>query len=156
MKPAEPDPIPRFLEYCLAIHIDTSPDHAIRMIKKINSYHQWTELLEVSGDEPLMVGSDIDVTIRHPKKESFTAQVVLVEDLRFAARQIMIAPWLLQAVHFFEIHPKSDKSVTFVQRWELRGIISKLFKNKIFNTLSAFQQMNEDFKNHLESQRVSA
>lgn len=155
MEHAKP-PLPgRFLEYRLSIEVESSPERAIDTLKHINTYHEWTDLLKLSGQEPLLVGAEIQVKIsQRQKEERFTAQVVLVEPFRFAARQLILAPWFFQAIHFFEITPKDPDRVIFTQRWELRGLLSKIFKRKIFETLSGFEQMNVDFKNHLESHLI--
>ena len=155
MKPPHTPLTRRYLEYIISVDVYTSMEQAIKILKDINAYQSWTQLLTLSGRDPLMVGEDIQVQITADRKEEhFTAQIVLVEAHRFAARQILLAPWFFQAIHFFEIHPKTADQVTLVQRWEMRGLISKLFKRKIFETLSAFKQMNDDFKHHLESQLI--
>jgi len=140
-------------EYEIYIDLHSPKESVWKTITDFGSYPEWNSVLSMSHNDSLEVGEKFHVTIntKNGKKSRFKAKTLSKRLYQsFAARQVILGKWVFSATHYFIIEELENADVRFIQKWELTGILSKLFKKQIFEQLGLFKQMNEDLKNHLE------
>lgn len=111
--------------------------------------YEWNSVLTMKDNDSLKIGQTFQVTItkENGKQSSFKA-ITLSKNLNesFSAQQIMLGKWFFSATHYFILKETEKNSVVFIQKWELKGIMSSLFKNMIFKELEEFKRMNRELK----------
>jgi hypothetical protein len=110
----------------------------------------------MESNDSLIVGNEFDVTIKKPnnKQSSFQATMITKEQNKsFAAKQQMIGKWFFQATHYFIIKETDQQNITFIQRWELTGLLASMFRQQIFKELEDFKKMNKELKAYVEKHK---
>lgn len=141
-------------EYINHIDINASREKTWDVLTDFRSYQKWNSVLTLAENDNLEVGQKFSVTIHDGSKKSrFKALTLSVQPHQtFSARQKIIARWFFSATHHFilDTFPNADQEVRFIQKWELTGLISKIFKKQIFKQLDLFNQMNQELKIYVE------
>ncbi|MDN5216945.1 SRPBCC domain-containing protein [Fulvivirgaceae bacterium BMA12] len=142
--------------YKIDIKINASKEAVWNEITNFKNYPKWNSILEMKENDSLIVGEKFSVTINKPngKKSKFKATTLSKEDYQsFSAQQKIIGDWFFSAVHHFTVREIDPTQVLFIQKWELKGIISSLFRKQIFEELESFNQMNIELKDKLEQKQ---
>lgn len=140
-------------EYKIEIDINASKEAVWSAITDFENYQKWNSVLAMKKNDSLILGNKFDVTIvqRNKKISSFKAIVVSKNDFQsFAAKQKVIGKWFFQATHYFIIKEIDKENIKFIQKWELKGIVSSLFRRQIFKELEEFKKMNTELKKYVE------
>lgn len=140
-------------EYIIEIDINASKEALWRAITDFEHYPKWNSVLEMQSNDSLIVGNEFDVIIKkeNNKQSSFKATMISKEQNEsFAAKQRIIGKWFFQATHYFIIIEIDKKNIKFIQKWELKGIVSSLFRRQIFKELEDFKKMNTELKKYVE------
>lgn len=141
-------------KYKIEIDINASKEAVWAAVTDFENYPKWNSVLEMKNNDGLIPGSKFDVTIKKPNKKHSNFKAIArskVNFQSFSARQKIIGKWFFQATHYFTIKEIDKKNVTFIQKWELKGIISSLFHKQIFKELEEFKKMNKELKTFAES-----
>lgn len=143
-------------EYKISVDLQASKENVWEAITNFKAYPRWNSVLSMHDNDQLQIGRKFNVTIHLGKKDSkFRAEALSKEDYRtFSAQQTMLGKWFFSATHHFHLEDVGD-GVRFVQRWQLTGIMSKLFKKQIFKQLALFNTMNEELKAYVGSREAS-
>lgn len=140
-------------EYKIEIDINASKEAVWKAITDFEHYPKWNSVLEMQSNDSLIVGNEFDVIIKkeNSKQSNFKATLISKEQNEsFAAKQKMIGKWFFQATHCFIIEEIDEKNIKFIQKWELKGIVSSLFRRQIFKELEDFKKMNTELKKYVE------
>ncbi len=140
-------------EYIIQIDLEHSNNAVWREITDFKSYPSWNSMLSMEANDQLLIGEKFQVSIikENGKISKFKARTLSVTpNQSFEARQTILEKWMFSATHHFIVEDIDNNRCTFIQKWELSGILSKLLRKQIFAQLELFNQMNEDLKNHLE------
>jgi hypothetical protein len=143
-------------DYIIEIEINASKEAVWKIITDFEQYPKWNSVLKMESNDSLLVGNEFDVTINKPdnKQSSFQATMISKEqDKSFAAKQKMLGKWFFQATHYFIIKETDQENVTFIQRWELKGLLASMFRKQIFSELEDFKKMNKELKAYVEKQK---
>jgi len=144
-------------EYKIEVDINASKKAVWKTIIDFEHYPQWNSVLNMENNDSLIVGNKFDVSIKKPnnKRSNFKA-VTVSKDVHnsFAAKQKILGKWFFQATHFFIIKETDKDNITFIQKWELQGILASLFRKQIFKELEEFKKMNRELKVYVENKRV--
>jgi len=141
-------------EYKIEIDINGSKEAVWEAITNFDAYPKWNSVLEMNNNDSLVIGSEFEVSISQPdnKQSNFKALALSKEKLSsFSARQKIIGKWFFQATHHFIIKEADKETVTFIQKWELTGLISSMFRKQIFKELEVFKIMNGELKELIEN-----
>ncbi len=141
------------MEYIIEAETKASREEAWKFLTDFPSYPEWNSVLEMRKNDNLEVGKFFHVTIHHNGEISkFRAMTLYVKDNdSFAAEQRILGKWFFSAIHHFIITEKNNR-IVLVQRWELKGIIARLFRKRIFKLLDEFKKMNREFVAELDEQ----
>ncbi len=140
-------------EYIIKININASKETVWNVITDFENYPKWNSVLKMDKNDNLILGDNFDVSIVQPngKKSNFKATAIGKEEFQsFSASQTIIGKWFFQAIHFFIIEEVDEEHVTFIQKWELKGIIALLFRKQICKELEVFKLMNKELKEVIE------
>ncbi len=140
-------------EYIIEIDLSGSEEEIWNIITDFRSYPNWNSVLRLVGNDGFEVGEKFQVTIleRNGKKSRFKARLLAKNPTHsFAARQLILHKFIFSATHYFIIQSQNGVASKFIQKWELEGILSRIFKKQIFRQLARFKDMNEDLKKYLE------
>lgn len=138
-------------EYTISIDLSQSSKKVWEVLTDFNKYNEWNTVLSMANNDQIEIGKEFNVTIYNKKgKDSKFKATALAKEVNksFSAQQKILGKWFFTATHHFIIE-ETDSKVRFVQKWELVGIISKLFKKQIFKQLAEFKRMNDELKIHL-------
>lgn len=139
-------------EYTISIDLSQPGEKVWNVLTDFNRYHEWNSVLSMSNNDRIEIGKEFNVIIfnRAGKDSKFKATTIAKEiNKSFSAQQKILGKWFFTATHHFIID-ETNSQVRFVQKWELTGIISRLFKKQIFKQLAEFKRMNEELKIQLE------
>jgi hypothetical protein len=140
-------------EYKIEIDINASKEAVWNVITDFEGYSKWNSVLAMNNNDSLIIGNKFDVTITQPneKKSNFKASAISKKKHQsFSATQKIIGKWLFQATHHFIIKEIDNENITFIQKWELKGIISSMLRKQIFKELEVFNKMNKELKELVE------
>lgn len=140
-------------EYKIAIDINASKETVWNAITDFENYPKWNSVLVMMNNDDLILGNKFDVTINKPnnKHSNFKAVAVDKENFSsFSATQKIVGKWLFEATHHFIIREVNKQNITFIQKWELKGIIASIFRKQIFKELELFNKMNNELKELVE------
>jgi len=143
-------------EFVIDVRIDAPKETVWQALTNFPAYPSWNSMLYMTGNDQLAVGQNFHVTIHNGNKDSKFKAATLSKQApdSFSARQKIVGKWLFSATHHFVLETPvgAPEQVVFVQKWELTGIVSKLFKKQIFKQLGLFNTMNSELKAHVEGQ----
>ncbi|MFV0573520.1 MAG: SRPBCC domain-containing protein [Xanthomarina gelatinilytica] len=140
-------------EYIIKKNINASKETVWNVITDFENYPKWNSVLKMDNNANLVLGDKFDVSIEQPntKQSNFKATATGKEEFQsFSASQKIVGKWFFQATHFFIVEEVDEEHVTFIQKWELKGIISSLFRKQIFKELEVFKIMNKELKEFIE------
>lgn len=140
------------IEYTISINLSQTGKKVWDVLTDFNRYHEWNSVLTMSNNDRIEIGKEFDVTIhiKNGKDSKFKAITIAKEvNKSFTAQQKILGKWFFTATHHFIIE-ETNSQVSFVQKWELSGVISRLFKKQIFKQLAEFKRMNEELKIYLK------
>lgn len=138
-------------EYIISIDLSQPREKVWEVLTDFNKYKNWNTVLYMSHNDQIEIGKEFNVTIynKNGKDSKFKATTLSKEaNKSFSAQQKILGKWFFTATHHFIVE-EINSQVRLVQKWELTGIISKLFKKQIFKKLAEFKQMNEELKIYL-------
>jgi len=139
--------------YEIAVQIKAPKEKVWNVLTDFEQYPQWNSVLTLKNNPNLIPGQKFDVAITQPnnKKSQFKAILLHKEKFdSFTARQIILGSWFFEATHFFILNKTDDNTLEFVQKWELKGIISTLMSKLVLKELEVFKKMNEELKAYVE------
>lgn len=139
--------------YCIDVKINASKERVWKVITDFDNYAKWNSVLEMKNNDSLILGNKFQVTMTQPngKQSKFKAKVVSYKKLKsFAATQKIVGKWFFSATHHFIIKEIDEEHTTFIQKWELKGIVSSMFRKQIYNELTIFNTMNNELKEFVE------
>lgn len=140
-------------EYKIEIDINASKETVWNALTDFESYTKWNSVLAMNNNDSLILGNKFDVTITQPndKHSNFKATAISKKNFQsFSATQKIIGKWFFQATHYFIIKEIDKEHITFIQKWELKGVIASIFRKKIFKELELFNKMNTELKELVE------
>lgn len=140
-------------EYKIEIDIKASKETVWNVLTDFGSYINWNSVLIMNNNDSLILGNKFDVTIIQPndKRSNFKATAISKKNFQsFSATQKIIGKWFFQATHYFVIKEIDKEHITFIQKWELKGIIASIFRKQIFKELEVFNTMNNELKELVE------
>ncbi len=140
-------------EYKTEIEINASKEAVWKAITCFEDYPNWNSILIMKENDSLVIGEEFDVTINKPngKHSKFKATLISKEDHRsFSASATIVGKWFFEAIHYFIINEIDKEHITFIQKWELKGIITSMSCKQIFKELEDFKRMNNELKKLVE------
>jgi len=140
-------------KYTIEIEINASKETVWKAITDFANYPTWNSILKMENNDSLTLGNKFQVTITQTngKKSKFKARAIGKQMLQsFSATQIILDTWFFQAIHHFIIKEVDKGRIVFIQEWDLKGILSTLFRKQIFKELSSFKKMNSELKAFIE------
>lgn len=140
--------------YKIETNINATKKAVWKAITDFENYPNWNSVLEMRNNNSLVIGNEFDVTITRPdkKQSTFKATALTKEKFKsFSARQKILGKWFFQATHHFIIKETDQETITFIQKWELSGILSSLFRKQILKELEVFKVMNGELKKLVEN-----
>ncbi|WP_036153016.1 SRPBCC domain-containing protein [Maribacter forsetii] len=136
-------------EYKIKIDIKATKETAWNVLTDFESYPKWNSVLTLNNNDSLILGRKFDVTISQTngKHSNFKATAISKKNFQsFSATQKIIGKWFFQATHYFIIKEIDKEHITFIQKWELQGVISSVFRKQIFKELKVFDKMNNELQ----------
>ncbi len=146
-------------EFVIEITLPYSNETIWETITNFKSYEKWNSVLTMTNNDNLEIGEDFHVVIKDEDKEKskFKAKTLSkTPNVSFSAQQVVLGKWLFSATHHFIIEKQNAESCKFVQKWELTGVLTRMFRKQIFKELERFNQMNTDLKMYLLKQTKSS
>ncbi|MEM6844331.1 MAG: SRPBCC domain-containing protein [Bacteroidota bacterium] len=146
-------------EFIISIDLPHPRNQVWQEITDFPSYSSWNSVLSMAGNDQLEVGKKFRVQINTKDGKSSTFRAVVLKKEKqqyFSAQQKILGKWFFTATHYFIVEEAGGGTTKFVQKWELTGIVSRLFKKMIFKQLEEFRQMNTDLKNHMDAKYLNS
>jgi hypothetical protein len=140
-------------EYKVEIDINASKEVVWKIMTDFAAYPKWNSVLQMQNNDSLLLGNAFEVSITQPngKQSNFKAIAISEKNFEsFSAQQKIIGKWFFQATHHFIIEETDKNHVTFIQRWEFRGIVTAVFHKQIFRELEVFKKMNKELQDFAE------
>ena len=140
-------------DYRIEIEINASKESVWKTITDFENYEKWNSVLVMNNNNSLILGNKFHVTIIQPNgtQSEFKATAISKKDFQsFSGAQTIIGKWFFQATHHFVIQERDKENITFIQKWELKGIIASMFRKQIFKELEVFNKMNSELKELVE------
>ncbi|MFK8036769.1 MAG: SRPBCC domain-containing protein [Crocinitomicaceae bacterium] len=140
-------------EYKIEIDINASKETVWKALTGFENYPKWNSVLTMNNNDSLILGNKFDVTITQPndKHSNFKATAISKKNFQsFSATQEIIGKHFFQATHYFIIREIDKEHITFIQKWELKGIIASILRKQIFEELEVFNTMNNELKQLVE------
>ncbi len=141
-------------EFIISVDLSHPRNHVWHEITDFPSYPSWNKVLRMADNDQLEVGKKFQVQIKTKDGKSSRFKAVMLEkkdQQYFVARQKILGRWFFTATHYFIVEEIESNSIKFIQKWELTGLVSLLFKRMIFRQLEEFNQMNTDLKSHMDT-----
>lgn len=135
------------------IEIEAPPEKVWQALTGFETFPQWNPFIRrITGE--LKVGAQLEVVLHPPGRRdmTFKPKVLKVEPNReFRWKGKLLIPGLFDGEHIFTIEPLQEKSVRFIQRELLSGILVPLFfRGMDKTTRRGFEQMNKVLKSMVE------
>ncbi|MEM9830111.1 MAG: SRPBCC domain-containing protein [Bacteroidota bacterium] len=146
-------------DFPISINLPYSSENVWHEITDFPSYPTWNSVLSMADNDQLEVGKKFRVQINTKDGKSSTFRAIVLEKKEqqyFSAQQKILGKWFFTATHYFIVEEAEDNSTQFTQKWELTGILSRLFRRTIFKQLEEFRQMNTDLKNHMDAKYLNS
>jgi len=140
-------------DYKIEIEINASKEIVWKALTDFENYPNWNSVLVMKNNDSLILGDKFHVTTiqSHCKQSKFKATATSKENFQsFSGTQTIIGKWFFQATHHFIIKERDKENITFIQKWELKGIIASMFRKQIFKELEVFNKMNSELKELVE------
>lgn len=140
-------------ELSTEINIDATAEKVWRILTDFGRYHEWNPFIKEAAGV-IEEGSQLRVYIVPPNGSGMTFKPTvtrLISEREFRWQGRLILPGLFDGEHIFEITPKSNDGVKFVQREYFRGLLVPLLWRIIeANTRKGFEEMNGALKRRAE------
>lgn len=140
------------MDYSIPIEIEGSLKEASQVLFDADHYPIWTSILELSGNNDFELAKKFKVKFKdtNGKTRSFKAKLIRKGEHSFVAQQKILFGWFLKATHHFVLDETESNTIQFTQHFEIGGLIGNLLRKQIIESLIVFEQLNQDFKNHIE------
>ena len=140
-------------EIVTEITIDAPAERVWDVLTDFERFNTWNPFIQ-SIDGEIKEGKSLRVFIVPPGMKGMTFKPTVthvVPRQAFRWRGRLLLPGLFDGAHSFEIHPRAEKSVRFVQRERFSGILVPLLRKSLdTNTRQGFNAMNAALKKRAE------
>lgn len=135
------------------VEINAPPAHVYRVLTDFAAYHEWNPFIpSISGK--LAVGEVLSVEMSLPEGKSYLLKPRITRladagELRW--RGTYLAPFLLEAEHFFLLREHEPGMTRFVQGENFSGLLLRFAGNTLTLAARGFVYMNQALKRRAEA-----
>lgn len=138
------------------VEIKATPAHVYRVLTDFASYPEWNPFVtSIAGK--LVVGEKLTLELNLPEGKTYLLEPRLTAlreagdagELRW--RGAFLAPFLLEAEHFFLISALGPRLTRFVQGENFSGLLLRFAGNTLTLTARGFVYMNQALKKRAEA-----
>ena len=144
--------------YILSIPIQAPKEKLWAILADLEEYPKWNSVVtHVQGK--LLEGNAIKLKLRFQsgKPKPAVCQVKKIESgSYFLLTQTILGSGFLHMEHYFMLEETIPGTVIFTQKWEMYGLMARLFKHPLSKSLRSFERMNKELKALAEQKKEAA
>jgi len=140
----------------LSIEINSPKEEVWKILTDFKNFKTWNTIVP-KGEGSLVERNTLELKLKlnSGRLKPFSCKVEKVRRRKyFLLSKKLGSKKLLYMKHYFYLEEMENNGTRVTQKWEVQGIIPKLFWKQISNGISAFKIMNEDLKKASESLNI--
>lgn len=144
------------MEITTEIIINATPNKVWEILTDFNNYPNWNPFIK-SIEGNLVVGGKLKANIQPPNSSAMTFKPTVLtnkENKEFSWLGHLLVKGLFDGLHQFELIENQNNTTTLIQSEKFSGLLVPLFKKQLLtNTKAGFENMNQQLKKLVESNR---